>query len=77
MLITASADWSTKLWAVETGTELFSFQFKAPCRAVAFNLGESLAAVSTDAFGNQQGPAIHLVSPPAPAPAPHPPLLSG
>ena len=35
---------------METGTCTFTFEYKEPCRAVAFALGEQLAAFSTDYF---------------------------
>ena len=59
-LITGSADSSAKLWDVETGANLFTFKHKAPCKAVAFSLGEGLAAIATDPFMTTS-PAIHLV----------------
>ena len=59
-LITGSADSSAKLWDVATGASLFTFKHKAPCKAVAFSLGEGLAAVATDPFMTTT-PAIHLV----------------
>ena len=49
-LITASSDSKVKLWDVETGTCTFTFEYKEPCRAVAFAMGEQLAAFSTDYF---------------------------
>lgn len=59
-LLTGSADSSAKLWDVETGANLFTFKHKAPCKAVAFSLGEGLAAIATDPFMTTT-PAIHLV----------------
>lgn len=49
-LITASSDSKVKLWDVETGTCTYTFEYTEPCRAVAFALGEQLAALSTDYF---------------------------
>ncbi|KAK9829979.1 hypothetical protein WJX72_009008 [[Myrmecia] bisecta] len=59
-LLTASQDSSAKLWDVETGECLHTFKFQAPCRAVAFSLGEQHAAISTDAFMAQPS-LIHIV----------------
>ncbi len=59
-LLTGSADSSAKLWDVETGENLFTFKHKAPCKAVAFGMGDALAAISTDPFMTTT-PAIHLV----------------
>ena len=59
-LLTGSADSSAKLWDVETGQNLFTFKHKAPCKAVAFGMGDALAAISTDPFMTTT-PAIHLV----------------
>ena len=59
-LLTGSADSSAKLWDVETGANLFTFKHKAPCKAVAFSLGEGLAAIATDPFMTTT-PAVHLV----------------
>ena len=49
-LLTASADSSAKLWDVATGECLFTFNFTEPCKATAFALGDSMAAISTDPF---------------------------
>ncbi|KAK9844159.1 hypothetical protein WJX81_006442 [Elliptochloris bilobata] len=59
-LLTGSADSSAKLWDVETGANLFTWKHKAPCKAVAFGLGDGLAAIATDPFMTTT-PAIHLV----------------
>ena len=60
-LLTGSADSSAKLWDVETGENLFTFSFREPCKAVAFSLGDHMAAISTDPFMGRD-PAIHLVN---------------
>jgi WD40 repeat protein len=39
---------------METGAELFKFQFNEPARASKFSVGEKLAAVSTDPFMNSK-----------------------
>ena len=60
-LITASADSSVKLWDVASGKDLFTFKSQEPCRAVAFSVGDRMAAYSTDQFMGQPS-AIHLVN---------------
>jgi translation initiation factor 3 subunit I len=60
LLLTGSADSSAKLWDVRTGACHFTWNFDAPCKAVAFALGDGMAAISTDPFLSKE-PAIHLV----------------
>jgi hypothetical protein len=48
------------LWEVESGETLYTWTFKAPCKAVAFNLGETLIAASTDPFQDVE-PAINII----------------
>lgn len=60
LLLTGSADWSAKLWDVESGETVFTWTFKAPCKAVAFNLGETMMAASTDPFQGVE-PAINII----------------
>lgn len=60
-LITASADSSVKLWDIASGKDLFTFSTSEPCRAVAFSLGDRMAAYSTDQFMGQPS-GIHLVN---------------
>ena len=60
-LLTGSGDSSAKLWDLETGRDLFSFKFHEPCRAVAFSLGDGMAAISSDPFIGAPA-AIHLVT---------------
>ena len=60
-LLTGSGDSSAKLWDMETGKDLFSFKFHEPCRAVAFSLGDGMAAISSDPFIGAPA-AIHLVT---------------
>ena len=50
LLITGSSDSSAKLWDVKTGTCLHTWQYDAPCKAVAFSLGDTMVATSTDPF---------------------------
>lgn len=57
-LITASSDSSTKLWNVRTGECQFTFEFQEPCKAVAFSLGDEMAAISTDPFVQRWGSSI-------------------
>lgn len=61
LLLTGSADSSAKLWDVKSGECHATWGFDAPCKAVAFALGDELAALSTDPFMSRE-PAIHLVS---------------
>ncbi|XP_072973545.1 eukaryotic translation initiation factor 3 subunit I-like [Typha angustifolia] len=49
-LITGSADQSVKLWNVQTGAQLYSFNFDSPARAVDFSVGDKLAVITTDPF---------------------------
>jgi translation initiation factor 3 subunit I len=50
LLITASADQSVKLWNVQTGAQLFTFNFNSPARSVDFSVGDKLAVITTDPF---------------------------
>ena len=59
-LLTGSSDSSAKLWEVETGRNVFTFKYKAPCRAVSFSIDERLAALSTDPFMATE-PVINIV----------------
>ncbi|KAJ0960803.1 hypothetical protein J5N97_001304 [Dioscorea zingiberensis] len=49
-LITGSADQTVKLWNVQTGAQLYSFNFDSPARAVDFSVGDKLAVITTDPF---------------------------
>jgi WD40 repeat protein len=49
-LITGSADQSVKLWDVQTGTQLYSFNFNSPARSVDFSVGDKLVVITTDPF---------------------------
>ena len=49
-LITSSADHTVKLWNVETKTQLISFNFKSPARAVDLAEGGKLVVITTDPF---------------------------
>ena len=49
-LITSSADQTVKLWNVETRTQLFSFNFESPARAVDLAEGEKLDVITTYPF---------------------------
>jgi len=61
LLLTGSADSSAKLWDVKSGECHATWSFDAPCKAVAFALGDEMAALSTDPFMSRE-PAIHLVA---------------
>lgn len=52
-LITGSADQSVKLWDVKSGTQLYSFNFDSPARAVEFSLGDKFVVLTTDPFMGQ------------------------
>jgi translation initiation factor 3 subunit I len=58
--MTGSGDSTVRLWDMSDGSELFKFQFHEPCRAVRFNVGDTMAAVSTDPFMNSVS-AIRLL----------------
>lgn len=58
-LITGSADQTAKLWNVQTGQQLFSFNFDSPARAVDFSVGDKLAVITTDPFMELPS-AIHV-----------------
>ncbi|KVH89880.1 eukaryotic translation initiation factor 3 subunit I-like [Cynara cardunculus var. scolymus] len=58
-LITGSADQSAKLWDVQSGTQLFTFSFDSPARAVDFAVGDKLAVITTDPFMGLSS-AIHV-----------------
>ncbi|KAK8958108.1 Eukaryotic translation initiation factor 3 subunit I [Platanthera guangdongensis] len=59
LLITGSADQSVKLWDIQSGTQLYSFNFEAPARAVEFSVGDKLAVITTDPF-MEQTPTIQV-----------------
>ena len=50
LLITGNADQSVKLWNVQTGAQLYSFNFDSPARAADFSVGDKLAVITTDPF---------------------------
>lgn len=58
-LITGSADQTAKLWNVETGAQLFTFNFDSPARSVDFAVGDKLAVITTDPF-MELNSAIHV-----------------
>ena len=51
LLLTASGDFSVRLWAVETGAELFSFAHSGPAKGVAWEEGDRGFATISDPFG--------------------------
>jgi len=53
-LLTGSSDTTCKLWQVETGKELFSFQHKAMVRSVGFSHGERMILTVQDSSFSQQ-----------------------
>ncbi|WOG96127.1 hypothetical protein DCAR_0415458 [Daucus carota subsp. sativus] len=59
LLITASADRTAKLWDVQTGSELFTFEFRSTVKSVEFSVGDKLAVIATDSFGEMSS-AIHV-----------------
>ena len=60
LLLTGSADQSVKLWDVQTGRELFSFEHKGPVRCVAWAEGEHEFASISDPFGLALPAAINV-----------------
>ncbi|KAM6580774.1 hypothetical protein CsatA_004548 [Cannabis sativa] len=50
LLITGSADQSAMLWNVQTGQQLFTFNFDSPARSVDFSVGDKLAVITADPF---------------------------
>lgn len=52
-LITGSADQTAKLWDVQTGNQLFTFEFKSPARSVDLAIGDKLVVITTDPFMGQ------------------------
>ncbi|KAI4357364.1 hypothetical protein L6164_001317 [Bauhinia variegata] len=58
-LITGSADQTAKLWNVETGQQLFTFNFDSPARSVDLSVGDKLAVITTDPFMELTS-AIHV-----------------
>ncbi|XP_068647425.1 eukaryotic translation initiation factor 3 subunit I-like [Aristolochia californica] len=58
-LITGSADQSVKLWNVQTGAQLYSFNFDSPARSVDFSIGDKMAVITTDPFMELPS-AIHV-----------------
>ncbi|KAL9252064.1 Eukaryotic translation initiation factor 3 subunit I-like protein [Drosera capensis] len=58
-LITGSADQTVKLWNVQTGTELYTFNFDSPARSVEFSVGDKLVVITSDPF-MQVTSAIHV-----------------
>ncbi|XP_043704021.1 eukaryotic translation initiation factor 3 subunit I-like [Telopea speciosissima] len=49
-LITGSADQTAKLWNVQTGSQLYTFNFDSPTRSVDFSIGDKLSVITTDPF---------------------------
>jgi len=63
LLLTASADMSTKLWDAETGKELFNISCKAPVRWVEFAEGDRQFLMLTDqVMGQNSTVHIHNIS---------------
>ncbi|WCJ33711.1 Eukaryotic translation initiation factor 3 subunit I [Euphorbia peplus] len=58
-LLTGSADQTAKLWDVQTGTQLFSFNFDSPVKSVDLSAGDRLAVITTDPFMELPS-AIHV-----------------
>ncbi|KAI9342885.1 WD40-repeat-containing domain protein [Obelidium mucronatum] len=59
-LLTGSADNTCKLWEVETGKCVYTWETRTAVRAVAFALGDEKALFVTDATMGQQS-TIHIV----------------
>ena len=58
-LITGSADQTAKLWDVQSGLQLYTFNFDSPARSVDFSVGDRLAVITTDPF-MELSSAIHV-----------------
>ncbi|XP_051141457.1 eukaryotic translation initiation factor 3 subunit I-like [Andrographis paniculata] len=58
-LITGSADQTAKIWDVESGTPLYTFNFDSPARSVDFAVGDKLVVITTDPFMGLSS-AIHI-----------------
>ena len=58
-LITGSADQTVKLWNVQTGAQLYTFNFGSPARSVDFSVGDKLAVITSDPFMELTS-AIHV-----------------
>ena len=58
-LITSSADQTVKLWNVEIGTQLFSFNFESLAGAMDLVEGDKLVVITTDPFMDFPS-AIHI-----------------
>ncbi|WVY99378.1 hypothetical protein V8G54_025448, partial [Vigna mungo] len=58
-LITGSADQTAKLWNVQSGQQLFTFNFDSPARSVDFSVGDKLTVITTDPFMELPS-AIHV-----------------
>ena len=58
-LITGSADQTAKLWDVQSGLQLYTFNFDSPARSVDFSVGDKLAVITTDPFMELPS-AIHV-----------------
>ncbi|KAI3495265.1 hypothetical protein L1887_37523 [Cichorium endivia] len=50
---------SAKLWDVQSGAQLFYFNFDSPARAIDFSVGDKLAVITTDPFMGLTS-AIHV-----------------
>lgn len=49
-LVTGSADATVKLWGVESGRCLYTFDMKVPVKSTEFSVGENLLLITTDPF---------------------------
>ena len=61
MLIIGSLDQTAKIWNVQTGKQLYSFNFGSPARAIDLSVGDKLAIITTDPFMDLPL-AIHVIS---------------
>ena len=60
LLLTGSADQSVKLWEVQTGRLLFTFEHKGPVHGVAWAEGEHEFASVSDPFGSALPASINI-----------------
>ena len=61
MLIIGSLDQMAKIWNVQIGEQLYSFNFRSLARVVDLSVGDKLAVITIDPFMDLPS-AIHVIS---------------
>eukprot|EP01026_Neomeris_dumetosa_P036467 TRINITY_DN2944_c0_g1_i10.p1 TRINITY_DN2944_c0_g1~~TRINITY_DN2944_c0_g1_i10.p1 ORF type:complete len:295 (-),score=40.81 TRINITY_DN2944_c0_g1_i10:220-1029(-) len=61
ILITGSGDQTSKLWNLETGEDLFTFDMGQPCRNVRFGVGDRFVLLTTDPFASNKTSQISII----------------